>query len=385
MASIVEGLAARGHELDVLLPFHPEFRYPDGERLHFAPYRYSPIKRLSPWGFGGSLKASSRVTAQTAIVLPGVVVSLRRQISHMLGSHHYDVVHANWLVPNAWLAQGPATKRGVATVVSLHGSDMAVAERPALRRLAGRTLSQAGVVTACSDDLRERAVSLGAEPSMTRTVHYGVDTSAFAPRSVSVDDRDRLGAHPGELLVVAVGRLVEKKGFSYLIDAVSRINGVRLAIVGDGDLRLDLEARARAVNAAVTFTGNLNQSWVSVALSSADVVAVPSVVDRSGNVDGLPNSLLEALSAGQAVVASDIAGIPEVIEDRKNGLLVPPEDADALARSIMELRDKPDLRRRLGAEARRTAVSELDWTATAEAFEGAYRDSRVRLGAVNGE
>jgi glycosyltransferase involved in cell wall biosynthesis len=382
MAPIVAGLVARGHWVDVVLPHHPEFRYPEDDGFRFEPYRYSPIDRLSPWGFGSSLTGTSHVSLQAALFLPAVAVSLQRRVSKLLSSRPYDVVHAHWLVPNAWLAAGPALKRGVPLVVTLHGSDVAIAERTKLlRRLAQRTLAAAGAVTAVSDDLALRVEKLGADARTLRTVHLGVDTEAFAPRDVEPGIRARLGAPPDALLVIAVGRLVEKKGFRYLIEAAGRVEGIHLAIIGDGDLRVPLEAVARSSGASTTFTGNLDQPAVSDAVSAADVVAVPSVWDAAGNVDGLPTTLLEALSAGRPVIASSIAGIPEVVTDGVNGLLVPEKDVDSLVRALTKLRDQQQLRERLGREARRRAVSDLDWAATAKAFEEAYVTAGARPAA----
>jgi colanic acid/amylovoran biosynthesis glycosyltransferase len=107
-------------------------------------------------------------------------------------------------------------------------------------------------------------------------------------------------------------------------------------------------------------------------MAAADVVAIPSVTGPAGNVDGLPTTLLEALSSGRAVVATAVGGIPEVLSDRRNGLLIPEKDIDALAGALTELRDLPQARRQLGEEARRLALKELDWDSTVAAFERAY-------------
>jgi glycosyltransferase involved in cell wall biosynthesis len=148
-----------------------------------------------------------------------------------------------------------------------------------------------------------------------------------------------------------------------------------VAIAGDGDLRRELEAKARAVAAPAVFTGSLDRDTLATALAAADVVAVPSVVDRAGNVDGLPNALLEALAAGRAVVASNVAGIPEVVEDGANGLLVPQKDDAALAAALRRLVAEPETRARLGAEARRRACERLSWEAAARSFEECYEQA----------
>jgi glycosyltransferase involved in cell wall biosynthesis len=375
IASIISALARRGHEVDVVLPHHPEFAFAAVDGVRYFPYRYSPTDRLGPWGFGGTLRGSSRLDARSMLLFPGVALGLSRMVRRLLSSGDYSAVNAHWLLPNAWLAASPATKKHVPLVVSLHGSDISVAEKNTiLRSIARRTFTMAAGVTACSDDLHRRAVDLGAAPGSTQTIHYGVDTDSFLPRSPDSGERTKLGAvDDSTLLAVAVGRLVEKKGFRYLVDAVGQVDGVHLAILGDGDLRSELEQQIRASSAPVSLIGEVDRHSVAAALGAADVVAVPSVVDAGGNVDGLPNTLLEALAAGRPVVASAIAGIPEVVTDDENGLLVPAKDVEALALALGRLRDQPELRDRLGAEARNRALRELDWDATARAFEEVYR------------
>ena len=370
MAEIAESLASRGHTIDVVLPHHPEFRYPAGGGIRFFPYRYSPTDRISPWGYGESLRGSSRVTPTVLGFLPAIVISLRRKLRQLLAASSYDVIHAHWLLPNGWAAA--AARHQVPLVITLHGSDVAIAERNRVSQaLARRALAAAGAVTAVSDDLRLRAVVLGADPATARTVHLGVNTEEFAPRSDNSATRIRLGAAPEQLLVVAVGRLIEKKGFSYLIEACSQLEAVHVVIVGDGYLRAELERLARDRGGSVTFTGTLDRGAVAEAVAAADVVAVPSVIDSVGKSDGLPNTILEALSAGRAVVASRIAGIPEVVTEDSNGLLVTEKDVNGLVRALSALKD-PGLRERLGGEARRRATSELGWDKTAAAFEQAF-------------
>jgi glycosyltransferase involved in cell wall biosynthesis len=245
-----------------------------------------------------------------------------------------------------------------------------VAERSVLvRPFARRALSLAGGVTACSADLLGRARRLGAAAQRSRTIPYGVDIRAFAPGAGDALLRRRYGVPPEALMVVAAGRLVEKKGFAYLVDAAADVPGIHVVIAGDGDLRRDLETRARERRAPVTFAGNLDRSAVAATLGAADIVAVPSVIDRAGNVDGLPNVLLEALAAGTAVVATRVAGIPDVVADGGNGLLVAPQDPDDLANALRRLAQEPEMRARLGAAARQYALSRLSWEAHAAGLE----------------
>jgi glycosyltransferase involved in cell wall biosynthesis len=369
--SIARGVAARGHRVDVVLPHHPELHRGPDEPVSFFPYRYAPA-RWSRWGYAQSLRKDVSVRAGAFLLAPLVALALRRKVAERMRAVRYDVVHAHWVVPNAALVAGLVRGRGVPLVVSLHGSDVFVAETllPA-RVLARRALAAAGAVTACSDDLHRRALPLGARPERTRTVPYGVDTMDAGDVDVA-GVRAELGAAPGTTLVLGLGRLVEKKGFAHLIDAATRVPGLRVALAGEGDLRGELAARITSTGAPALLVGSLNRTAVAAALAVADIVVVPSVVDRAGNVDGLPNVLLEAMAAGRAVIASRVAGIPDVVTDGVDGILVPPGDAAALAVALARVAGDPALRERLGAAARATVRERLSWERAARTFEESY-------------
>jgi glycosyltransferase involved in cell wall biosynthesis len=373
--SITEALAERGHTQDVVLPHHPELRRPPG-RVRFYPYRYVPFDARGGWGYAESLASDVRVKPRTYALVPLAALGLRRTVAERLRARRYDALHVHWLVPNAALVFDLARAHALPLVISLHGSDVFLAERslPA-RLLAGGALRQAGAVSACSSDLRSRALALGAPPRRTRTVPYGVDATAFSPGASGAGVRERFGIPANAFLVLGVGRLVEKKGFRVLIDAAAMLPGAHVLLAGDGSLREELRRHAEALRAPVTFAGALGRDLMPGAFAAADVVAVPSVVDRSGNVDGLPNALLEALAAGRPIVASAVAGIPDVVSDGRNGLLVKAGDAAALAAALRRLKDDAEARGALAAAARRSAERELTWARAAQAFEELFAEA----------
>jgi len=371
--SIARGIAARGHDVSVVLPHHPDLARRNDEPVRFLPYSYAPLESWNLWGYAKSLEADHRVRRRVYLLAPLAALALRATVSAELKARRYDVLHAHWLVPNAGLIADIARSHSVPLVVSLHGSDVFLAERSALAALAGRfALGKAGAVTACSSDLLQRAFRLGARPERSRVVPYGVDPKAFHPGASADGVRKRFSVAEGEVLVLGIGRLVEKKGFRHLVEAATLSRGFRVLIAGDGDLRGELEALARAAPGRVLFAGELDRDGIARALQAADIVAIPSVVDRAGNVDGLPNTLLEALASGRTVVASRVGGIPEILEDGVNGLLVAPGDPKALAAALERLAADPEARRRLGAEARRTAETKLGWARACAAFEECY-------------
>ncbi len=170
---------------------------------------------------------------------------------------------------------------------------------------------RAGAVTACSDDLRQRAIALGAPPDRVETVPYGVDRGSLSPRPVRPGAAPRQPRHrdPTRRSLFAAGRLVRKKGFEYLIDALAALPpevGVQAAIAGAGDLEAELRARVASarIGYRVRFLGNISQDEIAAWLATADVVAIPSVRDDSGNVDGLPNIVLETLASGTPLITT---------------------------------------------------------------------------------
>jgi len=281
-----------------------------------------------------------------------------------------DVVYAQWLIPSGFIGAIVSRLTGVPLVVSLHGSDVFVAERYRVFRPTVRFVFCAVCrVIACSGDLARRAVDLELPREAVTVVPYGVDTERYAPDSHSAQELGARAPIPESRdVVMAMGRLVYKKGFSYLLRAVplvlARCPNTCFLIAGEGDLRSELESLAESlgVQDRVLFPGHIPWGQTPRYLARADVFVVPSVLDEAGNLDGLPNVLLESLASGCAVVASEVAGIPEVVQHGRNGLLVPQQDERALADAICVLLTDVELRNRLGSAARLDVVSRLCWT-----------------------
>ena len=264
-----------------------------------------------------------------------------------------------------------------------------VAERhAAVGRIARRVFERAGWVTACSDDLRRRAIALGARASASEVVPYGVDTERFRPDSAArARLRASLGVGPDAAVIFSAGRFVAKKGFDYLIDAFARLApqrpDARLVIGGGGDLEERYVARAAALGVAdrLHLPGLLLQDEVSAWLAAASVAVVPSIRDDGGNVDGLPNVLLEAMASGTPLVTTAAGGIGAVVRNGETALVVSERDAPGLAAAIEAVLADPARGRALGAAARLDVETRHGWPAVAERLERAY-DRAVTASSV---
>lgn len=376
MEPIATSVAERGHEVHMVAPWHPAIRRNNVERgVHFHFFKYALVPAMNVFGYAQGLRADTDLKLAAWCATPAAVAAGWFKALRVAQKKRATVIHAHWVIPGGVIGALAAGRRRL--VVSLHGSDVFVAERhPLLRRAAAGVFGRAAHVTACSDDLRTRAIALGARPANIETVPYGVDSRRFAP---SVDARNRvrhelgLGNRP---VVVAAGRLVRKKGFEVLIDAArelrSDIPGLAVVIAGEGDLHGELSARAASVADTVRLVGNRSQDDIAALAAAADAIAVPSVHDDAGNVDGLPNFALEALASGTPVVASRVGGLPQAIVDGQTGLLVPERDPAALATALRALLLDPSRAAAIGGAARAAVERDFGWSRVAERLEAAY-------------
>jgi glycosyltransferase involved in cell wall biosynthesis len=378
MEPIAKSVAARGHEVHVVAPWHPlvsRADVEDGVRFHF--YKYAPVPALNVFGYAAALRADVSLRGAAYLAAPLAMMAGWQTARRVAYRHRATVMHGHWVIPGGPVAALAAPR--LPLVVSLHGSDVYVAETVApARAVARRVFRRADAVTACSADLRRRAIALGADGSRVEVVPYGVDAARFRPDPlVRAKRRASLGIPASVPVVFAAGRLVRKKGFEYLIDAMARMpkeSDVLAIIAGAGDLDGELRRRVSAaqLDARVRFLGNISQDDVAAWLATADMVTIPSVRDDSGNVDGLPNIVMEALASGTPLISTPAGGIATVVEHERTGIIVPERDAIALAGAIDSLARDAPRRVRLGEAARAAVTSRFGWEFVAGRFEQAY-------------
>jgi glycosyltransferase involved in cell wall biosynthesis len=385
--SIAANVAALGHEVHLLAPYHPEVRrepVEKGVHLHF--FKYSPVRDWNIWGYAESLEADVRVKGVIYPLTPVVFASSMLALRRLTSEIKFDIMHAHWVIPNGPMAAIVARLRGLPLIVSMHGSDVFVAEQSKLISAAARwCFRRAAAITAPSDDLLHRAVAIGAPAARCHLVPYGVDPGQFT----RIEDagpllKRELGLPQDSLVVFAVGRMVYKKGFEYLIRAVPAIlrehPNARIVIAGGGDLQGRLESLVKqlGVERSVIVPGWVSRDKMPLYFSGCDLFVLPSVVDQQGNVDGLPNTLLEAMASARPVVATSVAGVPLAVKDGDNGLLVPEKQPGELSTAINLLLDAPELRVQYGEAGRRRVEGELNWETTARTFVRLYEQALTR-------
>lgn len=286
----------------------------------------------------GRLRVPHRVVANTD-PRPGSLHGLLKYTSLLartLGAasrRDFDVVVGHFLYPSAWLARLAARIGRTPYVVVAHGTDVTSVRRGGpLAAACLRATRAANRVIAVSHDLERRARKELALPEETGSVviDMGVDRAVFRPREGARRD---LGWDADERIALFAGNLIARKAPDVLLEAFAVLASIgacdRLVIVGDGEMRMRLAGKAAelGVAEAVTFTGALPPARLALAMAGADVFVLPSRAEPLGVV------LLEAMSCGTPCVASDVGGIPEIVE-AGCGRLVPPDDVAALVDAI---------------------------------------------------
>lgn len=252
----------------------------------------------------------------------------------------------------AWLA---AERLRVPSGFSVHAKDARKISSAEL----GLRAKRAACVVACNSDVANTIRNTGARVHL---IPHGVDMDRFKASPVPAG---------GVLQILAVGRLVEKKGFHFLIEAVSRLKfPFQLRIIGEGpeQERLAQMISGYQLSAQVALCGPRTHDQLPEEYMRAHVVAVPSIVDKEGDRDGLPNVVLEAMASGRAVVASEAGAINAAVRDSETGLLLPAGDPLSLALALTRLAQDLPLRARLATAARKYVEEHYEVKSCSEQF-----------------
>jgi glycosyltransferase involved in cell wall biosynthesis len=266
---------------------------------------------------------------------------------------------------HAAFAHGPASTAYYVHLLTGHSCSFAAHAKDlylSTPEVLAAKIEAASFVLACSHsaaaELRRIANANGTSGANVVYAPHGVDVDRF----LSGPERSTGRESDEPVRILAVGRLVPKKGYATLVSALAELadRGVPFTcrIIGGGDLRDELAARLASAGIAdrVELCGTRTLLEILEEYRAADVFVQASVVTEDGDRDGIPNAVLEAMSCGLAVVATDVAGIPEVVTDHSTGLLARQSDPIALADALAEAVGDRDLRDQLGKAAREFVV-----------------------------
>lgn len=295
--------------------------------------------------------------------------SVPRRWRREIETHRPALVHAHFGTSGVF-AMPLARSLSLPLVVTFHGFDITMHDAASLpyRAYAARRRTlfrEAKLFIAVSDFIRERLIAKSCPPEKIRRHYIGVDVARFP----------YAGRERRERVVLFVGRLVEKKACSDLIDAMPLLERVKLVVIGSGPLESHLRRRAAALRIDCTFLGAQPPAVIGEWMRRAMVFCVPSVTARSGDSEAFGIVFIEAQSSGLPVVSTRHGGIAEAVADGETGLLVDEHDSAALAAAIRRLLDDADLWDRMSRAGRARTERLFDLDRQTRALEAIYDEA----------
>ncbi len=276
--------------------------------------------------------------------------------AYWLRNDECEHIHAHFADRASTIALVASRLLGIRYSLTAHAMDIYV--NPVLLP---EKISGASFVATCTayNQAHLHALLSNGTREKIKCIYHGLDTRPYQPTANGRQTKD-------VPVLLAVGQLKEKKGFTYLLQACQNLKEkgyqFKCQIVGDGPLKDDLESQIsrHSLEDVVELCGALPHEKVIERYSQAAIFVLPAVTSSDGDRDGIPNVILEALAMQLPVVSTDHSGIPEVIVDGENGLLVKSKDVTALTAALTHLIEQPELRQHLGKNGRMTVLEKFD-------------------------
>jgi len=375
MEEITRALAGRGHQVRVVVPHVRALVTGQRRGVELTSYRYAP-RPLQTWGYGRSLRAGGAIRPSALAAAPLAILAMLAKTRREIGDWKPGILHLHWLLPQGIV--GLVAPPYLPVVVSLHGADVGAASSSTLLGLVAKAaLHRADHLVAASGEMIERVAVL--DPSVrdrSSIIPHGANGALFRPGDRK-EARRHLNVDSQGPILLAVGRLVPKKGFEYLIRSLSLLNEstAHLYIAGEGSLRQVLTTIAESqCPGRVTFLGNVERSRLADWYAASDLVMVPSV-RTARDIDSGPVVLTEAMASGRGVISTPVGMAPDIVKNGYNGFLVPEANPEALATAIHEAIAHVET---LGTNARQTFERVGDWSRVASQLQRVYEMARTK-------
>lgn len=328
-------------------------------------YRYAPRSWQTLVNNGG-IAANLRKYPWKLLLVPGFVLGQYLAARSILKRRKIDLVHAHWLIPQGLIARWLKSAATIPYLVTSHGGDLFGLRGGWLGTLKQGVARSSAAMTVVSTAMREEALRIGLQPPRLDVLPMGVDLR----HRFFVDQTIQRSA--SELLFV--GRLVAKKGLVHLLNAMPQIlqqrPDVTLTIAGfgpEGDA-LRMQVHQLGIGASVNFLGAIPQQDLPHLYRRASIFVAPFVRDDSGDQEGLPVVLMEAIGCGCPVIVGDVDGIHDLLGPAAKEVCINAFDTTALTTAIIDTLSEPSQAQERANQIRQTASSHIDWQVIADGY-----------------
>lgn len=373
LRGLAQAITRQGFELHIVSPddANVDSKFDEPKITHYR-FRYFFPKFGQQLAYGAGILPNLRARPYLLLQVPFFVAAAFFKTWRVIRHNKPDLLHAHWLIPQGFIAVALGRFCRIPVIVTAHGGDAFALQGSALSQLKRWTVKHC---SAWTSNTRATANTLGKDGKAPVIIPMGIDYPAFNSGNSWLH---RAALNFDTLVLLFVGRLIEKKGVADLIRAVHLLpddlkHKTELWIIGDGTERDSLEALTcrYGLSDRVKFHGRIPNQDLADYYAAADIFIAPSVVDGKGDTEGQGVILVEAMASGTAVISTQTGGISEVITHLETGLLIPPGQPEELKAAIERLMANPDLRQAL-ATAGQSRAQHYDWSIIGERFSALY-------------
>jgi glycosyltransferase involved in cell wall biosynthesis len=360
-------------DVTVLAPRTPNSKKTEdmeGLQVIRFPYFFNRWEKLAM--HGGGILNKLRSNPLYYLLVPLFLISQLYALVRLLRNERFDLIHAHWLIPQGFIAALSLliTGKRVPLLCTSHGGDLFALKGKGLQRLKRWVMDKSAALTVVSKAMKTTVVDMGIVPDKVEVIPMGVDLKGlFTPDP-------RVQRKTDELLFV--GRLVEKKGVHFLLEAMPAVlkkyPTVRLILAGSGPMEQELRQQAQRLQILdrVAFLGMVSQKKLPELYRKTTLAIFPFIVAKSGDQEGFGLVQVEAMGCECPIIAGDLPAIHDIVIHEENGLIVESGNVRALADAIILGLSERDLRSRLAVEARKRVVQKFDWEIVAEKYADIY-------------
>lgn len=378
--SIYSNMNLNKYDITVIAPSAPGAKPSEkiqGVKVKRFVYFYPSKLQLLTSG-EGILYTSRKTKLLGKLQIVTFIIAEFFSVINALVKDHYDIIHANWILPQGAIAMMAKFIFKKPVVITVHGTDIFALNK--FNFIKYLILKYCNVCTTNSSATYEAAYKINQNANI-KIVHMGTDIKSFDPKKKDQNWRKQFGDNPK--IILGVGRLIKWKGFEYLVKAfpicLAKFPEVKLIIVGKGPEEINLKKLSTRLNLEkdknIFFPEHFSSDRLPFIYASSDLVVCPSItIAATGEKEGQGNVALEARASGIPVIASRSGGLVDTIDGKTNGLLFKERDYKELAQKIIEVFSNENLRRSLSKIGLKHVRQNFSWRKTSQNFEELYEE-----------